>query len=135
METAADPRRPGACRVLVVDDEPYVTELASAWLESLGCDVGVALSGEEALERLGREHWDVLFSDVSMPGGMDGFELAARTRLSWPDVVVAFGTAHGWLDPRSTQARVPMLRKPYGRDELARLLAALGFPNGEAVTR
>jgi two-component system NtrC family sensor kinase len=81
-------------RVLVVDDIPANSKLVCAVLEPLACEVVVASSGREALERLDGEPLAVLLLDVQMPG-MDGFELARRAREHprGKDVPIIFLTA------------------------------------------
>jgi len=67
-------------RVLVVDDEPDGRELIARILEGRGAKPQVASSAEEALDLLAREQFDVLLSDIGMPGA-DGFELIRQARL------------------------------------------------------
>jgi signal transduction histidine kinase/ActR/RegA family two-component response regulator len=73
------PQRPGATRILVVDDEENVRELLRDILESEGYQVGVASGGREALELLGGGAFDAVFTDLGMQG-MSGWELAHAVR-------------------------------------------------------
>jgi len=66
-------------KVLVVDDEPAIANLAKIKLTNAGFDVATAHSGEEALERVADEFPDVMVLDVMMPG-MDGWEVASRLK-------------------------------------------------------
>jgi len=104
---------PEGIRVLVVDDEPGLAELVGLWLEASGCEIATARSAIEALDNLARGVFDVLFTDVSMPGGMDGFELAAEAIRRWPALKVAFGSAHAWQSPDGAALSATILRKPY----------------------
>ena len=104
---------PEGIRVLVVDDEPGLAELVGLWLEESGCEIATARSAIEALDNLARGAFDVLFTDVAMPGGMDGFELAAEALRRWPELKVAFGSAHAWQSPASEAMSATILRKPY----------------------
>ncbi len=69
----------GGRRVLVVEDNAVNRELLRAMLEQAGCEVAEAQTGAEALERLEREAFDVVFMDCQLPG-MDGFETVERLR-------------------------------------------------------
>ena len=66
-------------KVLVVDDEPVIADLAKVILANDGFDVVTAHSGEEALDRVADEPPDVIVLDVMMPG-MDGWEVARRLK-------------------------------------------------------
>ncbi len=116
----------GTRRILLVDDEPTVLDVTHRVLEDDGYVVTRAGSGLEALEALGREGFDVLLTDLAMPG-MDGRELYAKVRENWPDlarrVVVFTGNA---LDERTREfleaTRVAHIAKPYLVRELRALL-------------
>jgi putative two-component system response regulator len=69
---------PGNPRILVVDDEPSILSIVKELMESFGCRVETAESGQEALERMG-ETFDLVLLDVMLPG-MDGFEVVRRIR-------------------------------------------------------
>jgi len=116
----------GTETVLVVEDDPFVRAYAVSCLESLGYRALTASDAHEALARLERgELPDALFSDVVMPGGLDGRTLARRAQGIHPQmrVLLTSGYAveaiasHGRLDPE-----IPFLSKPYRRPELARAL-------------
>jgi len=66
-------------RALVVDDAPDVTEMLSFLLQYAGYEVVAALSGAQALEAARSQSFDVVVSDIGMPG-MDGYELAEQLR-------------------------------------------------------
>ena len=68
-------------RVLVVDDAPDVTEMISVLLRYAGYDVVTVFSGSQALDAAGASAFDVIVSDIGMPG-MNGYELAERLRAS-----------------------------------------------------
>jgi CheY-like chemotaxis protein len=70
----------GAClRALVVDDAPDVTEMIATMMRYAGYDVTTALSATDALDEAQREHFDVVVSDIGMPG-MNGYQLAEALR-------------------------------------------------------
>ncbi|MBL6082849.1 response regulator, partial [Belnapia sp. T18] len=73
--------------MLVVEDEPAVLDMAVESLRELGYGTLAARDAAEALEHLqSGERIDVLFSDVVMPGGVDGIQLAERARRLRPDL-------------------------------------------------
>ncbi len=113
--------------VLAVEDDPAVLAAVVENLADLGYRVLSARDAAEALERLrGAERVDILFSDVVMPGGMNGVQLAAEAARLRPGLRVlltsgytgqALAGAHG-----TTAADLPVLPKPYRREELAERL-------------
>ncbi|MES1994685.1 ATP-binding protein [Sphingomonas sp. 3F27F9] len=118
----------GERRILLVEDNDEVAELAGQMLEGLGFTVRRAESAPAALAQLENGHAaDLVFSDVVMPGGMSGIELArelARRRPGLP-VVLTSGFSDGQRDGDADGLK--LLRKPYRLDELeAALAAALG---------
>jgi DNA-binding NtrC family response regulator len=83
-------------QVLVIDDDAVVGRSFDRVLSDKGYEVSTALSGEEALDTLENTEFDVVFTDIKMPG-MDGLEVAERikARCPWTPVVVitGYGTA------------------------------------------
>jgi len=70
-----------AVRVLLVEDEGLIRIMASEFLQDEGFEVTEAWNGDEAARLLDTtEHFDVLFTDVQMPGTLDGIDLAIRAR-------------------------------------------------------
>ncbi len=111
--------------VLVVEDEPAVLEMAVESLGELGYRTLTATRASEALERLGGpERIDILFSDVVMPGGMNGVQLSVEARRLRPGlrVLLTSGYTGTALDEHAVPADLPLLSKPYRRDELANKL-------------
>jgi len=110
--------------VLVAEDDAFVRSYALACLKRLGCRALAAENGHAALAVLRREPAvDLLFTDVVMAGGMDGWELADRARGERPGlrVLVASGYALESLAARGRmRPDVPVLNKPYRPAELAR---------------
>ncbi len=86
--------------ILVVDDDALVNEFFSAVLTKLGHDVQTASSGEAALPLLQNIDFDVIMSDVKMPG-MSGIELLGMIKRDSPDAVVMMITAHGTIKDAS----------------------------------
>jgi CheY-like chemotaxis protein len=105
-------------KVLVVEDEDLVRTVAVQALEEAGFEVIEAATGEEALARC--EEWvaDALFTDIRLPGNVDGWDIAERCREVNPKLPVVYTTGYSAQKPR----RVPgsrLLHKPY---ELAQVV-------------
>jgi len=81
-------------KVLVVDDDPVIGRSFDRVLSENGYDVSTAADGPQALARIGREDYDVVFTDIKMPG-MDGLEVAERIRAARPWVPVVIITGYG----------------------------------------
>ncbi len=112
-------------RILLVDDEPAMGEAVTRLLRPSGHAVVAVGSADAALARLRQERFDVVLSDLTLGAGMDGWALAAEVRRQWPGV--RFVLATGWgteIDRAEARARgaAAVLAKPYGLDELRRVL-------------
>ncbi len=110
--------------ILVVDDEEELCELARLLLSELGYRAVCASNANEALERLAA-HPDIalLFSDIVMPGGMSGYELAEAAVAQYPGLKVLLTSGHegeAGNDETRKRLRTDVLRKPYAASELAR---------------
>ena len=81
-------------KVLVVDDDPVIGRSFDRVLSENGYEVSTAHDGPQALARMSREDYDVIFTDIKMPG-MDGLELAERIRETRPWVPVVIITGYG----------------------------------------
>ncbi|NOZ37580.1 MAG: response regulator [Gammaproteobacteria bacterium] len=109
--------------ILIVDDEIDLLKLAEHYLNDLGYQTHLAENGLQALEILAKEEGvDLLFSDVVMPGGMNGYELAQQATEFWPHIKVLLSSgftsktlAHNGL----TRFAVHLLSKPYRKVDLA----------------
>ncbi len=110
--------------VLVVEDNTALRRVAVRQLTRLGYAVIEADSAEAALGQLATTRVSVLFTDVVMPGGMNGFELAQRARVAQPDIKVLLtsGFPEQLADPATIGAR--LLNKPYRAEDLARAMRA-----------
>jgi CheY-like chemotaxis protein len=120
--------RGGGESVLLVEDDPRVRQVVEANLRSLGYRVLVAADGREALDILnGPARIDLLLSDIVMPGGMNGrelAELAVRIRRGLR-VLLASGYSGEAFHGTGGEQKFPLLRKPYRRHELASRLREL----------
>ena len=81
-------------KILIVEDEAMMRNLLLKILESEGYQVTLASSAAEALEKLESEKYDLLLSDVKMPG-MNGFELLEKVKNKWSDMAVIVMTGYG----------------------------------------
>jgi len=111
--------------VLLVEDDEQVLAMAVESLEELHYKVIVAHDAREALEHLhGPERIDLMFSDVVMPGGMNGAQLATEARVLRPElkVLLTSGYVGDAENNQLVEGSVPLLTKPYRRDELAEKL-------------
>lgn len=92
-------------RVLVVDDDPIVGQCFEQVLAPKGYAVIRARGGVEALDRLEREEYDVVYTDIKMPG-MSGIEVARRIRASSPWLPVVIVTGYGSQQNRAEAAKI-----------------------------
>jgi CheY-like chemotaxis protein len=103
--------------ILVVEDEPIVREMVCMDLADAGFEVLEAATGDEALALL-KERWDgedavgLLFTDIRMPGSLDGWDLAEKARDMAPNLGVVYASGHVTDPERSVPGSI-FLRKPY----------------------
>ena len=109
--------------VLIVDDEPELLQLARHYLDDLGYKTYTAENAHRALELLEQHSIDIIFSDVVMPGGMNGYELAQAAVKQNPGLKILLTSgftsktmAHNGL----AKFAAHLLSKPYLKSELAR---------------
>ncbi|WP_211585183.1 PAS domain-containing protein [Gluconobacter wancherniae] len=117
--------------VLVVDDEAALRMVVRDVVEDLGGTVRSAESGPAALRMLEQDRNlqpDVLVTDIGMPGGLNGRQLAQRLRGRWPRLRILFITGYaeqGVLEDSVSEDHTAILVKPFGLEALGRKLAAL----------
>ncbi|MGH9086937.1 MAG: response regulator transcription factor [Acidimicrobiales bacterium] len=118
---------PDMGKILVVDDEPYITDLLAAALRFEGFTVAVAADGREALALAGTERPDLLMLDVMLPD-MDGTEVCRRLREAGNGVPVVFLTARDSTEDKVSGLQLgdDYVTKPFSLEELvARVRAVL----------
>jgi CheY-like chemotaxis protein len=119
----------GSETILVVEDDEAVLATAVESLEDLGYQVLVAHNGREALDIVnGSAKIDILFSDIVMPGGINGAELTAEARRLRPSIKVLLTSGYTGAmlaGEHGLPADLPVLGKPYRRDELAAQLRVI----------
>jgi two-component system OmpR family response regulator len=116
-----------AARILVVDDEPSITELLSTALRYMGYDVSTARTGSAALAAAGANPPDLIVLDVMLPD-IDGFEVCRRLRADGDFVPVIFLTAREGEDDRVTgfiRGGDDYVTKPFSLEELTLRIGAL----------
>lgn len=118
--------------ILVVDDETALLEVAIFYLEEMGCRVLSATNGEQALQILAHNsEIRLLLTDIVMPGGINGVELAKRAKITNTDIRVLYtsGFPEGVLaDKSGLRLDAPLLEKPYSKIDLGRAVRkALGY--------
>lgn len=107
-------------KVLVVDDDPVVGRSFDRVLSERGYAVITAASGQEALDRMAREDYDMVFTDIRMPG-MDGIDVAARIKARQPWMPVVIVTGYGTADAQARAREVGVtafLHKPLSPDAI-----------------
>ena len=128
-DAGPEPARPMAAgrRLLLVEDDVSVAAVALELLQGLGLEVRAVETAPQALDLLKQERFDMILSDVVMPGGMTGIELARMCGRDYPDmrVVLTSGYAGEDVDAALADAPWPFLRKPYSGEQLARILGEL----------
>jgi signal transduction histidine kinase/CheY-like chemotaxis protein len=109
-------------RVLVVEDNAQVRSFAEDLLRELGFEADVAASAGEALEKLASgSHYDVIFSDVVMPG-MSGIDFAKTVRERSPAMPIVLTSGYSHVLVEQGRHGFPLLQKPYSASDVARAL-------------
>jgi two-component system, NtrC family, sensor kinase len=132
-EVPAQSREPSAASraprpagtVLLVEDNTEVVEVARAYFEQLGYSVREAVSAQAGLDLIEREdNIDLVFSDILMPGGMNGLDLAEDLRRRFPEIVVLLTTGYSSSAQEAVRQGFEVLQKPYDLPALERALRA-----------
>ncbi len=123
-----------AIHVLFVEDEFLISEWVAQSLLEQGFEVQTVSNAADALRHLASVAVDVLFTDINLPGEMDGAELARRARQLQPQLPVIYASARATL--LKQEARVPgsiVVPKPYEPTLVGRLLTAATNAAGAAA--
>lgn len=107
--------------LLVVEDNADARYLVCETLRALGHEVESVASGEEALPQLAQQRFDVLFTDVSLPG-MSGVDLARHARQQAPHLALLFASGYGDELTRHLEFPAQSLQKPYDIEQLQSML-------------
>jgi CheY-like chemotaxis protein len=105
--------------VLIVEDEPFIRLGAVDLIESAGFEVVEARNADEAIEILSaRRDIRIVFTDIEMPGSMDGLKLAAAVRDRWPPIEIIIASGKMSPPPHAIPARGVFVAKPYSEASL-----------------
>jgi signal transduction histidine kinase/ActR/RegA family two-component response regulator len=122
--TAHDPVRRAKGTVLLVEDDENVAKVALKMLQMIGYRPEHARDGGTALALLlGGQKFDVVFSDILMPGGMSGLDLARRIRQHFPRMPILLSTGYARAAGEVHREGFSIIAKPYRTDSLAAALA------------
>jgi CheY-like chemotaxis protein len=112
-------------RVLLVEDEFLISEWVAQSLSEQGFAVQAVGNAADALRALSSAPVDILFTDINLPGGMDGAALARRAREMQPRLPVVYASARSnMLNPADRVPGSTFVPKPYEPNFVGRLLAA-----------
>jgi signal transduction histidine kinase/ActR/RegA family two-component response regulator len=127
MDRSPETTEGSAGQVLVVEDDDEVAALTVEMINQLGYDTTRVASAEAALGALAdKRAIDIVFSDVMMPGRMNGVELAQEIRRRRPDLPVLLTSGYAEAASRSAAAhQIRIIPKPYRMDELREALATV----------
>jgi two-component system, NtrC family, sensor kinase len=130
MKAEAPPRRAGT--VLVVEDSPEVAEVATAYFQQLGYMLKQVASANEALELLAKDaKIDLVFSDILMPGGMNGLELGHAIRRRYPAMPLLLATGYSDIARDAVEQGFIVLQKPFDLAALEQALREARMPKVE----
>jgi CheY-like chemotaxis protein len=112
--------------VLVVEDEPILRLMAAALVREAGFEAIEASNADEAVSILeSRNDIRIVFTDIDMPGSMDGIKLAACIRDRWPPVEIIVTSGHFAAEDVKLPARSLFFGKPYDPHEVAKAMRDL----------
>jgi CheY-like chemotaxis protein len=113
--------------ILIVDDSRDLTHVIADFLSMNGYQVHTAHNGRDALERMGKEHIDIVVSDIHMPG-MDGFTLMTEIKTRYPDIPVILITGFSVGDAQKIafeKGANAFVAKPFRLKELKQVIESV----------
>jgi PAS domain S-box-containing protein len=111
-----------AGKVLLVEDNADVAEVSQAMLEEIGYTVRLAADARQALVMFEAEDFDLVVSDIVMPGGMNGIELAEELRRRRPGLPIVLVSGYA-ASASAAPEQFPVLRKPFRMEQFAQAIA------------
>jgi PAS domain S-box-containing protein len=116
---------------LLVEDNEEVASVSAAYLEQLGYTVEVTLNGSDALQKLQNGHsYDLIFSDLLMPGSVAGLDLARLVRSNHPHIPILLTTGYSQKAQEAVREGFLILRKPYDLQSLFKAIRELRAKSG-----
>ena len=113
--------------VLVVEDEALVNMFTASELRAAGYEVLTAFDADEAIRIFEeRNDIDLVFTDINMPGSMDGLKLAAAVRLRWPPIKILVTTGKAALTREQMPAGSIIVHKPYKIQDVLKAMHGFG---------
>jgi signal transduction histidine kinase/CheY-like chemotaxis protein len=122
-------------RVLLVEDNAALLEHAVGLLRDAGHEVAAFTDAATALPALQRDQYDLLFSDIVLPGAMSGVDLAARAREIQPGIAIVLATGYARDELEGKEDAYKVILKPYSATDVARAIdeAVTSRPNARRV--
>ncbi|MCV9966763.1 response regulator [Pararhizobium sp. BT-229] len=112
--------------VLVVEDEAVIRTSIVEELEDAGFEVFEASNAAQAIEILiANSRIEVMFTDVDMPGGVDGLKLAASVRDRWPPIKIIVTSGHRSIDVDALPVEARFMAKPYDPNAVIRSIGEM----------
>lgn len=112
---------------IVVEDDPIIMMETSYILEDAGFRVHESFDGDEAILHLA-EHWEstvLLFSDVDMPGTINGFALARHVAAHWPQIEIVIASGHMAPEEGDMPEKATFITKPFNQRTVLKHLAQI----------
>ena len=104
--------------ILVVDDEPLLRSFVRAILEDNGYSLREAATAHDALSLLDADGIDAVLTDIEMPGGLNGLDLAKMIRAMWPSKALIVMSGRTLPRARELPAHIALLTKPFSPERL-----------------
>ena len=124
LTVSKPPQSGGSGHVLLVEDNPDVANVSTSLLEQLGYTVRRVENAEAALREIEHDGIDLVFSDIVMPGKMDGLSFARHLKAIRPNLPILLAT--GYSDAAvNVRGDFPILRKPYEIHQFSEAIAKL----------
>lgn len=111
-------------RILLVEDDVLIRETLTDMLQDDGLQVLAAASADEALGIAAEADFDLLMTDIRMPGRTNGWDLAEHCRVSHPELPVIYMTGYSDVTSRPVEGSI-MLRKPFDIARVATMIRSL----------
>ena len=121
--------------VLIVEDEPLIRIIAVDFIEAAGFDVVEAANADIAVSILeARTDIRIVFTDIDMPGSLDGIKLAAAVRDRWPPIEIVIVSGHKRIEELVLPERAVFYPKPYDLDVVVATLRQMAG-DGKGMSR